>query len=310
MTSPHRTSRERFLHQLTVEPEAALVHDLDHPDFNPPDCPAWAKEDLPEHINKLRGRRGQPHPYRTREHPLALTVLGVDRYHANQFIIYRPETEKFLYEEYTPLTVSYRKGLLPAFENLAAEVTEGCQSDTEKAVALLKQGVSRVKHPDGAPCGPYVLGNRNLSDDELLASGVGWCNEQARVFIRLCQVSDIPARLVHLFYSTEKTGHCVAEFYADGQWSLADATWLCVFPDENGNLLSAAECHDSEAGLAILGRVYFQRWQELLALSDAELNRGSAEKNAEFRKKIAIETPESLAQLHYHFALINYPLPQ
>jgi hypothetical protein len=42
-----------------------------------------------------------------------------------------------------------------------------------------------------------VDGNRNLDDEALLASGCGWRNEQARVFIRLCQVNGIPARMLH-----------------------------------------------------------------------------------------------------------------
>ncbi|MEI6337749.1 MAG: transglutaminase-like domain-containing protein [Verrucomicrobiota bacterium] len=208
------------------------------------------------------------------------------------------------------MQVGCRAGLLPAYEEIAREVIAGCLSDSEKAVALLKRGASRVKHPDGPPCGEWVEGDRNLDDEALLASGCGWCNEQARVFIRLCQVCGIPARMILLFYSDEKSGHSIAEFYADGRWCMADATWFCVFPDESGRLLSASECHDGGPGQRMCGIAYASRWKELLELTEEEVNFKTPEKTAEWRKAIAGETPESLAAKHYYFAVINYPLPR
>lgn len=286
-----------------------VTHNLDAPDYNPPDCPAWAKETLPEFIRPYRGRNGLPSPYRERTGPLAMTCRGVDRYHANQFIVYRKETAKYLYSDYTPLTVNYRKGLLPSYEKVSAEVLAGCRTATEKAVALLVKGAARVKHPEGPPCGDKVPGDRNLDDEALLQSKAGWCNEQARVFIRLCQVSNIPARIVQLFYADKKTGHCIAEFYADGRWAMADATWFCVFPGPDGKLLSAVQCHDRGEGQQLCGAVYHKRFRALLAMSDAELNFGSEQKTAEWRAKVAAYTPQFLAEKMNCFAIINYPLP-
>ena len=302
--------RLRFLRNLEFLPKAAVTHDLNHPDFNPPDCPDWAKETLPNFIIRYRGRNGQPHPYNERPFPLAMTVRGVDRYQANQFIVFRPETEDFLYRNYTPLNVRYRTGSLPAFEKAALEVTRHDQSDIEKAMAFLQRGASRMKHPDAVPCGQWVEPDRNLDEEALLASECGWCNEQARIFIRLCQVCNIPARLIHLFYSDEKSGHTVAEFYADGHWCMADATWLCVFPDETGRLLSAAECHDGGPGQRLCGISYAKRWKELLALSDQDTNLKTPEITREWRTRIGSETADSLAAKQYYFAIINHPLPK
>jgi len=301
--------RLRFLANL---PPAGTqpIHDLSQPDYDPPSCPEWAKETLPDAIVAFRGRNGQPFPYRERKFPLAMTVEGVDRYHANQFVVFRPETAEYLYSEYTPTKVGYQKGLLPAFEKLAAGVTHGCVTDTERAVALLKSGASRVKHPQGPPCGTQVPADRNLEDEALLASGAGWCNEQARVFIRLCQVCNIPARIIQLFYSDEKTGHCIAEFYADGRWCMADATCFCVFPGEDGQLLSAAECHDGGRNQEYCGRAYEKRWAELLALSDEEVNFPDAEQTRGWRERLKSEDARLLADKHYYFAVINYPLPE
>jgi len=238
-----------------------------------------------------------------------MNVQGVDRYHANQFIVFRPETTEYLYSDYTPTKVHYRTGLLPAFEKLAESVTQGCATDTERAVALLINGASRVKHPQVPPCGIQVSADRNLDDEALLASGAGWCNEQARVFIRLCQVCGIPARIIQLFYSDGKSGHCIAEFLADGRWCMADATWFCVFPGEDGQLLSAAECHDGGRNQEFCGRAYERRWSELLDLSDEVVNLKDLEEIQAWRERLKSEDARLLADKHYYFGVINYPLP-
>ncbi|MFN2350592.1 MAG: transglutaminase domain-containing protein [Kiritimatiellia bacterium] len=286
--------------------------DITGPEFDPPDCPDWAKETVPAALQPYRGRNGLPDSYRVRTCALALTVQGVDRYHANQFIVYRPETAQFLYRDYTPTQVDYRTGALLACATLAAEVTAGCRTQTERAMALLQRGAARVRHPLSPPCGDQVPPDRNLDEEALLHSGAGWCNEQARVFIRLCQVSGIPARIIQLFYSDLTTGHCIAEFHADGRWCMADATYFCVFPGPDGRLLSAADCHDRGVGQLHCGRAYRQRMLQLLARSDAELNFPDAAKAAAWREKTAREnvSDETRAGKLNCFAIINYPLPR
>lgn len=286
------------------------VHDLSQPDFDPPDCPAWARHAVPPEMQLFRGRNGMPPAYRRRTYALGMAVKGVDRYHANQFITYRPETSRYLYESYTPLNVDYQSGLLPEYEKLATLLTAGCNTQTSAAVALLRGACDRVKHPQMPPCGVAVAPDRALDDEALLASGAGWCNEQTRVFVRLCQVREIPARLVHLFYSDGCTGHCIAEFYAYGRWCMADVSWACVFPDENGLLQSAATCHDGASGQLRCGLAYKARFDELCALSDEALNLGSAEAACAWRADRARETPQSLADKLTFFALVNNPLPR
>lgn len=286
------------------------VHDLNHPDYNPPDCPEWAKEALPSHIQPYRGRNGMPSPYHERHFPLAMTVRGIDRYQANQFITYRAETAEYLYSQYTPLRVNYRNGLLPLIEALAAEVTAGRRTEQEKVLALLKQGATRVKHPCGPPCGPRVPGDRGLDDEAILRSGAGWCNEQARVFVRLCQVSGIPARMVFTHYADGKSGHTIAECHIDGRWRLVDATWFCVFPGPDGQWLSAVECHDRGEGQRCCGFAYYNRTQELLKMTDAELGLGDMLDPATWRREAAAQTLDYWVNKMNIFSIINYPLPR
>jgi hypothetical protein len=66
-------------------------HDLSGPEFDPPDCPAWAKEDWPAWLTPHRGINGLPARWHEGPgEPLVRGVRGIDRHQANQFIYYNP----------------------------------------------------------------------------------------------------------------------------------------------------------------------------------------------------------------------------
>jgi hypothetical protein len=274
-------------------------------DYEGAGTPAWAKEQVPEATRPFVGRAGLPEPQRSKKEPLGDAVSGIDRYHANHFVVYGPQTAKFLYDGYTPTTVRYKPGTLPTYEAAVAKHAAGLKSDREKAVALLGAMHDLCKHPTMPPCGPGVRADRGLLDEALLKSGRGFCNEQARVYARLCQVAGIPARLVFLFYADNRTGHTIAEFYADGRWSMADSSWFCVFPDPvDGHLMSAAEAHEKGPRHDAVQSVYRERFEELLKLTDEQLGGGEpggARKGLRHR----LDKPDVLGV----FGLVNYPLP-
>jgi len=192
--------------------EAGTLIDLEGPEHTPLGTPSWLREVKPEWIRPFEGINGTPDAWRPRSHVLGRDVKGVDRWMANHYLFYRPETANYLYTAYTPLTVVYRKGLLPTYEKAAAEFTVGCTTDLQRAMALLTRAIpALLRHPGIPPLGRPVPPDRNLDDEALLESGSGWCNKQARVFIRLCQVMGIPARMIHLFGQN----HTIAEFYAE-----------------------------------------------------------------------------------------------
>lgn len=284
--------------------------DLTGPDFNPPDCPAWAKETLPGWLAPHVGKNGLPAQWRPRN-MLGSSVRGIDRYQANQFVYFRAETAAFLDRDYTPLTVKHQAGTLPNYEKLAAHYTAGAKTDTAKAVALLLAMPKFFRHPGMPPLGAPARPDRNLEDEPLLASGSGWCNEQARVFIRLCQVSGIPARMVHLFGQN----HTVAEFFAGGRWALADTSNFFVVSDPAAGanvsglrLLSAAQCHDRGPGQRAYAEARQRRGKEMLALSDAELGFKTPAQAAKWREAEAKLSVEELAQREIGFGVINCPL--
>lgn len=287
-----------------------LTHDLTKPEYNPPDAPAWCRQKLLDWVKPHVGKNGLPAEWRNRPGPLGDAVEGVDRYQANHFVVYGPPTAKYVYGEYTPLKLNYRKGSLPTYEAAVAKYTAGCATDTDKAVALLTRAMADLtKHPTMPPCGAGVSPSRGLEDEPLLASGLAWCNEQARIYVRLCQVAGIPARIVHLFYSDKRTGHTIAEFHADGRWAMADATWLCVFPGPDGKLLSAEQCHDAADGQLRAGAAYHKRFQELAKLPDNVLYPRTPAEAAKFRNGTAAKTAKQLADQLFLFAVINNPLP-
>ncbi len=304
--APANTTKQQNDATTSDQTKPTIRWDLDQPAYDPPNCPAWVKVPVPANMRPYMGKNGLPAPWGNKKAPLATSVQGIDRYQANHFIVYRKETADFLYSDYTPTSVDYKAGLLPSYEAVVNKYTNDQMTDTEKALALLTQAMPNVfRHPTMPPIGQSVTADRNLADEALLKSGCGWCNEQARVFIRLCQVAGMQGRMIHLFGQN----HTITEFYADGRWVLADASNFFVARDKEGNLLSAADCHDGGAGQLAYAKAKKKRLMELAAMSDEALNlpHGKAER---FRAHCRSFDVEALANRDdLVFGVINYPLP-
>lgn len=294
---------------------------------NPPaprEVPEWVKVEVPDEYKGFLAGFGLPEDNQLHGKILARNVRYIDFWQANNHLIYRPETAGYLYsEDYSSTkTPPYIKGTLPTYERLVEAHCQGMTSDREKALVLLGEVLPKVcLHPTVPPLAPMFWGNRGLNDEELVQSGKGYCNEQARVFVRLCQVAGIPARMIYLFYSDKETGHVIAEFYADGRWSMAETSYFIAFPAEDGHLMSAAECHAE--GKPAAGKAYYDRYQEIIRMSDDEI---AGEKYAAIadedqrncenvmvaqreRQRLGTETPQTLADLLDVFGVMEYPLP-
>lgn len=291
----------------------------------PAPCPPWAQEEVPEWARPFLGRFGLPEPYASQKEPLGHVTAGVDLWQANHFVVYRQETADYLYRRYTPVRMAYPPGILPRYEKLVARHTATLKSDREKALALLTRAMpDAILHPGIPPFGPDCPPDRAMSDEDLLKSRTGWCNEQARVFVRLCHVAGIPARMIFLFYSDRKSGHVVAEFYADGRWSMVDSSWCCAFPDARGNLMSAADCHATSANKLLAGEAYLRRIEEVGGYPDNRLvgarfahihdeaDRADRIRNdaAETRRDLQGRSAKAMGEQLWTFGIVNYPLPQ
>jgi len=287
------------------------------------EVPEWVKEDLPEWVAPYVGAMAMP-DHETRGDIFATGCAGIDFYQGNRGILYCPETSDYLYGEYTPLSVEYRKGILPRVERLAEELVKGVQSETEKVTLLVKNLSPNLPHPSVAPLSRWrVDADRAFDEDALLKSGVAWCNEQARVFIRMAQSQGIPARLVFLFYSNGLSSHAIAEAYADGKWVMTDLSHSIVFPGKDGRLMSAREVHSCPDNRLFAGKALESRMKELLSLSDEDLvGRRFADISDSTERKDAIlkaaaeiravklsKEASSSADYFRYFSITNHPLP-
>ncbi len=314
-----RAEREQEVTDVLLPPLAGEEADPFHARL----CPAWLKEEIPARWHPFVGRRGLPEPYHSRPGPLGLRSRGWDRWQANHLLVWREETRGWIEKEYTPLRPVYVTGTLPMFEELAARFGAGLSSPREKAVTFLTRALPGLcRHPTVPPIGPMCPTNRGLDDDAILRSGIGYCNEQARLFIRLCQVSGIPARFAFLFYSDQKTGHTAAEFHADGGWALADPSWFLVVTGPGGRLLSSAECLLPENRMHV-GTAYSRRMREIAAMNDEDLAgaayahlsdptaraRTTARAASALRAEVLARDEEELGRHLGFLAILNHPLP-
>ncbi len=148
-------------------------------------------------------------------------VAGIDREQTLGLVRLCEETEPVLYgPDFSPTRLRYRPGSRPALERIAAELRGDTPIDTARAV--MAWTISNVVHPHLV--GPLAP-DRGMSEEELIESRVGWCNEQTRVFIALCEVLEVPARLFFVFHANLRSGHTTAEVYADGRWVWFDVTF-------------------------------------------------------------------------------------
>jgi len=169
-------------------------------------------------------------------------VAGIDREQAHNMVRLCAETEDTLYSpEYSATRIRYKQGARPDLEKIVA--TFGGNTPTEKAMAAMAWASKNVVHPHHV--GPTAP-DRAMSEEELINSRCGYCNEQARVFIALCQVMEIPTRLCFVFHANEVCGHTAAEAYLDGRWVFFDVTFNLTVTLPDGRLAEGRDlCGDS-----------------------------------------------------------------
>jgi hypothetical protein len=166
-------------------------------------------------------------------------VRGIDRLLSYGKIRLAPETEAYLYGEYTPTEAGYSPGSRPELEAVAARVL-GTPPRVDRAAVreLISWVPENVRHAEGVVDSPA---DRALPEEEIIASGWGWCNEQARVLVAVARTAGVPGRLVGMYSSAAPTGHMTAELHVEGKWSWACVTHDCVATLPDGTWASAAE---------------------------------------------------------------------
>ena len=123
------------------------------------------------------------------------------------------KTADYIYSEFTPLEIRYVPGSRPMLEAVVAEVVRDGMSQREKALALMRR-VRDNQDMGLARPGLFCGGD----EEDLLKRGANMCNEVSRLFVCLCQIAGLPARL----HCAHISGHMMTEVYTHGKWGWID----------------------------------------------------------------------------------------
>jgi transglutaminase-like putative cysteine protease len=160
----------------------------------------------------------------------ATPVRGIDRHQAQSVVRVCAQTEDFVYgPDFSPRKIRYLRGSRPVLEEIAGSL--------HTATDVLQWVHDHLAHPHIAG---GVPADRALTEEAIIESGRGWCNEQARVFVALCEVREIPARLCFLFHAYKQCGHVAAEAWDGAQWVFYDPTFNITVPGTEARELTQA----------------------------------------------------------------------
>jgi len=180
----------------------------------------------------------------------AVGVAGIDLEQCQKQLRLHAVTESILYGLHNqPHRLSYSEGSRPELEAAArsagAYVHASRRQAAEDAMDWVRQNVAHpltFKH--------NVSSNRAATEEQIIASGFGWCNEQSRVFIALCQLNGIPGRLCFLWHANLRCGHTATEVYLNGRWAFFDPTFGVRIELPDGRLADARDLLGNHRGLA------------------------------------------------------------
>lgn len=167
------------------------------------------------------------------------SVAGIDLEQALNYTSADGLPLEWFYTSFTYPRTFYTAGSRPELERFLAASPEIAGGGSEGLAALVKRVYGAVRHY--SLLGFSGAGNRGFSEEELLRSGEGWCNEQARVLCVLAQICGWPARLVFAGMRGGR-GHVLVEVFHQGQWVLIDQTAAYIFRTTDGrfaNVLTA-----------------------------------------------------------------------
>jgi hypothetical protein len=148
------------------------------------------------------------------------------------------KTAEYIYAEFTPTDLRYKPGSRPMLEALVRELVTDAMSDREKALALMRRCRDNQDHGLARP-GLFNGG----TEEELLKRGAIMCNEISRVFVCLCQIAGLPARV----HCSHISGHMMTEVQVDGRWWWIDPMKGLAPVDTHDEPVSAWDLHNDPA---------------------------------------------------------------
>jgi hypothetical protein len=170
-------------------------------------------------------------------------VAGIDLEQSLNYVDAAGPGLEWCYTSMTYPRVFYRTGSRPFLEELVGpEVSAQPQmSRLQHCLQVLAERVAHFSHLGFS--GPT---DRAMSEEELIRSGQGWCNEQARVLVALTQVAGLPSRIVFASMRDGR-GHVLSEVHVDGRWILVDQTETYVFVRADGRPVNVLDFKTEDA---------------------------------------------------------------
>jgi len=138
---------------------------------------------------------------------------GVDVEVIENQVLLVEKSVAYLYGDFTPLEIPYEKGSRPHLEAVLAEVVHVDMDEMQTMLALMR------RCRDNRDAARREVDFTGGTEEELLKRGAIMCNEIHRVFVCLCQIAGLPARLV----CSHVSGHMMSEVYVEGTWMCVDA---------------------------------------------------------------------------------------
>ena len=158
---------------------------------------------------------------------------SVDMVLMKNMILLCEETREFLYTEYTPLNILYKRGSSPKLKKYV-ELTTAKSKSTENKIKSICRFVSELQRK----VAEIQVGG---TEEQIIERGSEWCTELARVACVLYQIAGFPARIVYLAdVKKAYSGHAIVEIYWNGSWCAVDQSSNVVY-FHNGRPVSVWE---------------------------------------------------------------------
>jgi hypothetical protein len=158
-------------------------------------------------------------------------VKGIDLFQSMNYIALKDVSVDFIYGNYSSSTICHVPGSRPVLEKLARSLRIRPHNAYRQTAALAKYVAEEVLWAGfyERKTGHKLAPDRNMTEEQILRSGYGWCNEQARLFSALTQICGIPSRLVFASNHQCTFGHVVVEVLLPAGWMLVDQSFGYCF---------------------------------------------------------------------------------
>jgi transglutaminase-like putative cysteine protease len=158
-------------------------------------------------------------------------VRGIDFVEAMNYIQIKDVGIDFIYDNYTSVHLGYIPGKEMELEAVVAQAISDLSDPldiVQKLATFVSQKILWAGYYE-KQTGKRLPTDRNLSEREILQTGYGWCNEQARVLCYLTQIAGFASRLIFAGDRHSRYGHVITEVLLPSGWLAVDQSFGFCF---------------------------------------------------------------------------------